>query len=446
MRFAILTSVFFLTGLGCNSVSDSRESSGLVSQVETDSGPVCLQNLPLVTDPTCTQGFVIKTDHVSNTDYCCEGAIVLPGSEHNEGSSSSSVQHDLCLSVEACPPEYTLSQDLPGPDCRLYRDHCGVAGYDTDPDTGECICECEETETPATVSSTTGELECATNMLLQPGDICTSCQNICRSATYKAGDLSQILFVIDKSGSMVLDFFTGESRWTAATQAVTEILNTGAPVEYGLQIFPTNQSACDADQISIPIGSRPTSDIASLMTMSTPFGKTPLATAMDTAYDNGFTNAPTDGSKAVILVSDGENFGCGGTNDEIFSLVTSANKSAGIQTFAISLTDNPLLADFLDNLAVLGGTHQMYAPKTQEELVASLWQSLTQTMCSFPLPPLFSATPEIHVFVDGTIIPPHHWELTEGFVTIQNDWCRQIVDNKIQSVTISADCPAPPPT
>ncbi len=416
------------------------------------SDPLCLQTSPWQTDPVCPSGSILNIDYVVKDDYCCVGSVVSGGGEGNEGDPST-VQHKICDLANTCPAGTVLIPGSSGPDCQIKLDDCGLAGYDTDPTTGECVCGCEETFTPPIVSQT-GALGCQEGEVLVSdplaGQACGSCGIPCRSVTHPiSNEPTRVLLVLDRSGSMGNRFEPGEppSRWAVAKQAVESIVTNGQLLEFGLQMFPLSGTTCGANQIHIPVANQTSSEIISLMDSSNPnFGSTPLATALNLAYSQGFNNPPTSGRKAIILVSDGLNFGCGGTNNQILSAAKDSYETFGITTHPVSVINDPTVQQFLDALARFGGTQSAHHPDNPQELVDNLQQSLDTASCSFSLPELPSDVPQIHVTIDGQIVPERDWHIVGDKIIIENAWCYHIKQGNVESITIDADCPQPPPT
>ncbi len=114
---------------------------------------VCFQDLTRQADPTCAKGFILRVDHENNTDYCCEGGVVMPGGEGNGNGGSGRIE--FCQTPRSCPAFYDFVPGLSGSDCEL--NECATAGYDTHPFTGECTCSCEENAIPAEVTTTVPE-------------------------------------------------------------------------------------------------------------------------------------------------------------------------------------------------------------------------------------------------------------------------------------------------
>ncbi len=461
--------------------------------------PVCFREVPPSqnVDPICPEGFVLHTDYSENTDYCCEGGIAMPG-EGGEGNSSSSGAK-LCVAVieDYCPFSYTLAVETPGPDCELSG--CAAAGYDTHPVTGECSCACAETLTQGTEqtalpekcpdlpgliligyeidggvgntdvctyrdfdptlttietrlpSCSAGTLQtrqgqdyclldtlCPGGTIAQPDGSCGTCSFPCESINHTQIGSGHVLFLLDKSGSMTDPYTNGQTRWAAAKQAIGTIVQSSGPIDFGLQLF-SNDNACSADSIAVPIGPQTTAPIIETMDATYPSGATPIAAALETAYNQGFTNTPVGTRKIVVLVGDGGE-SCTARNKSI-EAATDAYIQSDIQTFVISLNASGANTNtYLSTLAQAGGTGAAIIPSSVEEIVSSI-NDTALTTCTYPLSESQAAnTTDIEVILNDQVIPQNNWHLDGSFVVIGGPSCDTITSGGAQSITINTNC------
>jgi hypothetical protein len=218
------------------------------------------------------------------------------------------------------------------------------------------------------------------------------------------------MFVMfDRSGSMLTD--TEPTRWANAASALSTFFQDpgAADLAVALRFFPhtepavgcTNSGmtgciAADCAQPLVPLMADPmmplpklTADPAPMDTLEAELiaaitnsppveggsGGTPTHVALEgalswaTAYQAAHPRP--EQQTVVVLVTDGEPNGCGnmcGMNggnrqaclDGISMLASSALASAAISTYVVGLTDEPASLDFLNALAMAGGTNQAF--------------------------------------------------------------------------------------
>lgn len=218
------------------------------------------------------------------------------------------------------------------------------------------------------------------------------------------------MFVMfDRSGSMITD--TMPTRWDNAADALTKFFQDpeAADLAVALRFFPhtspamgcTNSSmtgciAADCAQPLVPLMADPLMPLAKLTADPAPMdtheealvaaiagatpvamgsGGTPTHAALEgalswaTAYQ--MAHPRPEQQTVVVLVTDGEPNGCGnmcgmmGGNrqaclDGISMLASTALATAEISTYVVGLTDEPASLDFLNGLAMAGGTNQAF--------------------------------------------------------------------------------------
>jgi hypothetical protein len=225
---------------------------------------------------------------------------------------------------------------------------------------------------------------------------------ICAEATgqYAATkEPSNVLFLLDRSGSMHIKLPSNDTRWQATKTGFFDLLNVlPASTTAGLMLFPQgdapvnaycgidatlNDVKCSAGwpepgetarcsaatyTAGVPSALLASSQVQSMKDHVTAsdaefYWGTPLATALTAAI--GAQKASTKpGAKSVILLTDGNPTSCGnsGVSNDIANVVAAAQ--AGVQgslvrTFVIGLVDSARQAAKAENLspvAVAGGT------------------------------------------------------------------------------------------
>jgi len=196
---------------------------------------------------------------------------------------------------------------------------------------------------------------------------------------------SNILFVIDRSGSMACNppedgqstescatfpvklFPALPSKWDLARSAIesaVDELRTAGTVRLGLSMFPKDGSLCTVTtEPDIPIATLDTvqlGKVTSALEQTQPFGETPLAGATILGYAHlleRMRKGELDGQTFVVLVTDGYET-C--KRDEIQKLLNNDVPNAlhllGVRTFVIGAPGSENGRAFLSEIAVAGGT------------------------------------------------------------------------------------------
>ncbi len=457
--------------------------------------PVCFRELAATAEPTCPDGFSVDIDHQSqNIDYCCEDGTANPGGGGNLSSGG-----NFCVGADSCPAAYVLSPGIPGPDCELSE--CAAAGYDAHPFTEECSCACEEIFDPAQaatvipecppipgltflsyepdagpgktdaciyqdpdptiteplsfpVTCTNGTLQtqvgqdvcvvntdCPEGTILRPDGMCGTCSDGCITVDHEvSAEPLHVLFLLDRSNSMATPF-DSLTKWETARQTISDILFSGTPFEYGLQLFPIPNTGCVANEIAVPIGPSTTGPIVETMTTTGPTGNgTPLVQALATAYSEGFAGISSNAPKAVILLTDGDD-SCGANPNQAIQLAGNAYNGDNILTFVISLRALQQVNSFLTTIAEAGGTGRVIRSFTYEDVAEDIQSSLDITACGFTITDNQAAnSANIEVTINGQTIPATEWHIVGNQLVVDNDFCDAITSGDIQTVTISSGC------
>ena len=210
-----------------------------------------------------------------------------------------------------------------------------------------------------------------------------------------------VLFLLDRSGSMHIRLSNLDTRWTATRKGVRDLLTTlGPSARGGAMMFPQgdrpvtccsidpriNDVACTCSAHDLP-GVHPRCDLAtyqaaiSVGDLDAPkasaiddyfataddefYWGTPLATALDAAIGS-MRSLPLDGPKSVVLLTDGYPSSCETTNDpsanDIARVVASAaagvSGQAPVRTFVLGVMDGTkgARAEYVSAIASAGGT------------------------------------------------------------------------------------------
>jgi hypothetical protein len=250
---------------------------------------------------------------------------------------------------------------------------------------------------------------------------------------------SNILFLLDRSGSMQIKVPTGDTRWAATRTALFKLLDSlpktdarasvmqfpqGDPtVNTCCKIDATNQVSCNCTSYPAPtkrcdaatykatapmdLDATNIQDIKQSVNASNTsfYWGTPLAAAETAAValQKASTN---DGIKSIVLLTDGAPTSCETTANPMANdpkLVTDAAKAGmadQIRTFVIGVVDgangNDARPDVLNDVASAGGTTKFFsvsAANLQMDLEAALDRITSEaTDCTFDLPPATDTT------------------------------------------------------
>ena len=182
------------------------------------------------------------------------------------------------------------------------------------------------------------------------GDACTSspvgpiCGN--QNAQFQQV-LPNVFIILDRSGSMDNG---NPTKWVQATSALDTIANNlNGQANFGLSVYPSSDIGVSANCSSkrkLTMGQHPASIIRSSYNSESPTGaSTPTGAAMRDVYDNTWTSIPGDmldgnREKIVILVTDGQTFGCdplnqGSGHDSAVEYARLLRTGRNIQTFPV---------------------------------------------------------------------------------------------------------------
>ncbi|MEZ4248332.1 MAG: vWA domain-containing protein [Polyangiales bacterium] len=184
--------------------------------------------------------------------------------------------------------------------------------------------------------------------------------------------IPNIMFLVDRSGSMDSNFGGGRTRWQSSKDAIIGRNGTGmdrgvvgeleSTVRFGLQTYAgscTNPLGGTAGSRTMQLSNW--SNINSYFRPADASGSTPTFEALQLVYNQILASPPPDGPPIVVLVTDGEPNGC--ASNPRAAVVNEVRRAftAGIRTFVISVGTG-VAASHLQDIANAGVGRAAGAP------------------------------------------------------------------------------------
>ena len=177
----------------------------------------------------------------------------------------------------------------------------------------------------------------------------------------------EVVFVIDRSGSMQLTF-DGEmpvrepSRWEVLEAALSDALMVfDDRIGVGAKFFPTQtmratEGPCDVfDGLDVRINPGSAPGIISHFTRYDPFGGTPLGPALREALDALQASPSEDSAQFIVAATDGAPT-CGeDAVSDALDVIRESHERNGIDVYVIGIASTPREVDLLDIMATAGG-------------------------------------------------------------------------------------------
>lgn len=212
----------------------------------------------------------------------------------------------------------------------------------------------------------------------------------CSASTYTSEEVpSSILFVLDRSGSMVCNappVQTSEAcnaqtaradanqptKWDITTNALNGAFKglSGRTGAIGLSLFSTD-GYCGVDSAPsvelAPANAVQLQALSDAMAGSSPAGGTPIVGSVVEAYHHLHEELHAAGNRYVVLITDGEE-SCGTKGDgtdqadldaartQLLTVEVKKARDANIKTFVVGVPGSEGARGFLSQLAFLGGT------------------------------------------------------------------------------------------
>ena len=183
--------------------------------------------------------------------------------------------------------------------------------------------------------------------------------------SYRAPERSNVMLVVDRSGSM-------ESEWPTLVQLAPLVDQLGAVSNLGASFFPNEFGGCSVDDlIEVPIGENNGDDVNYAIQSSTPFGHTPMAEALNQVRRQAALRDPYR-ENVVVLVADGVPT-CGEDERDVLKAVEKFNKlEEPVTMHFVSFADNAEAAQVLRQAAEAADDGVFHEASNVSELYVTL--------------------------------------------------------------------------
>ncbi|MBP62639.1 MAG: hypothetical protein CMJ62_14055 [Planctomycetaceae bacterium] len=180
-------------------------------------------------------------------------------------------------------------------------------------------------------------------------------------------EASDVMFVLDASGSMRQTTADGVVRINAAKQAFAPLTETFSEEQVALMIFghrksPKQPGACQDIEVAIPFGPMEPNRFRSRVNSVKALGNTPLASSLLLAKDH-LLSLDRDSQKAVIVLTDG-NETCGG--DPAAAAAMLAQLGINVKVHVVGFAVNPGEEAQLVSIAAAGGGEYVSAHNAEK--------------------------------------------------------------------------------
>lgn len=263
---------------------------------------------------------------------------------------------------------------------------------------------------------------------------------------------AEVLFIVDRSGSMTSRTSDGSTRWNALVSAVRAVIpSLDANLHMGLLIFPDPGSCSVPSTPQVTIRMPSASTIISALAARGPTGTTPTLQALQTAESYFRANATTR-RRFIVLATDGAP-NCGYDDGDVTTRIRSIRSGFGVDTFVLGIpgTDTSLRGP-LNDFANAGGRPRAGATafyeagstsefETALRAITASAASCTYRFATRPTDPL-----RVTVQFDGRAIArdrANGWDYTDATGTeirFYGGACTQLQGGSVREVSASFNC------
>jgi hypothetical protein len=289
-----------------------------------------------------------------------------------------------------------------------------------------------------------------------PGDGMVGCYP--QNFTLQQAPPPAVMLVIDRSGSMLEQGSTGQSKWAELNLAAGTVLSQfESQIQFGLLMYPSGDM-CTTPPAQVPPGVHHLAPITYELGATMPSGGTPTAAALRNAGQTLADMNPGD-IQFIILATDGgpncnyfqpmpctcslsvADYCCTSHPDacvaghfclddyETLAVMSDLSQNRQIDTFVIGLDGTQAYVELLNDMATAGGRPQVggatdyYNATSQAELTAALGVIAGSVLsCAIPLEEPPDLPDAVHIYVDGVEVPrdttqENGWDYTDASLT-----------------------------
>jgi len=262
---------------------------------------------------------------------------------------------------------------------------------------------------------------------------------------------AEVLFVVDRSGSMSGLTSDRITRWQSLTNAVRAVLpSLESSLSMGVMIFPVGNSCGVASSPQVPITTPSANVIANHLAANSPGGLTPTTQTLDAAVVY-FSNTRSTRRRFVVLATDGAP-NCGlSVTDVVRRLGTL--RGMGIETFVLGIPgQDSSLRTPLNQMAVAGGrprsgSVQFYEANNTAQLESAL-RAITASAasCTYQLSSTPSDPSRVTVYFDSTTVArstSNGWGFTDTAyreLRFYGNACTQLQTGQVRSISATFNC------
>lgn len=259
--------------------------------------------------------------------------------------------------------------------------------------------------------------------------------------------IPDIMLVLDKSGSMGDPLVNGNStsKWDVMRTAMASIVaNNGAQVNFGLQMFPSNND-CGTTTAHVEPQLNNIGPILQQMNSTAPGGRTPTHQSLERArsyYDSKPVNP--DG-RIVILATDGLPV-CSSIGQSV-SVIQSLQQRS-ITTYVLGFGFGNADVSGLQQMASAGGGGPLFSADSPDELnlaLDTILGDVTVPSCDFQLQQTPSNADDINVTINGVELQrndPNGWSYDDASntITLNGAACESVQSGGTSGIEVDLGC------
>lgn len=256
-----------------------------------------------------------------------------------------------------------------------------------------------------------------------------------------------IMLVLDRSGSMGDPLVNGNfsTKWDVMRTAVANVVsNKGDKVNFGLMMFPWG-SSCGGGQVRVTPAINSVGPVLQEMNSVNPDGKTPTHQSLARARDYFDAQPVNPDGRIVVLATDGLPV-CSSIGESVNVIQSLQQRS--IQTYVLGFGFGNVDLSGLQQMAVAGGTSQVFTADSPGQLSASLDSILgevTVASCDFQLQQTPSSADDINVTVNGVDLgrdDPNGWSYDDisKTITLQGASCESVRGGGASAIEVDLGC------